>query len=97
MKTVEIRISGRVQKVGFRSCVKRVALRLNIRGEVMNLGDGTVQVTATGEAVLLDKFLSELYGCPRAVIRHLDWHEVGFQDYPDFSVSRPGEPDDPFQ
>jgi acylphosphatase len=96
MKTIEIRISGRVQKVGFRSCVKRVALRLNIRGEVMNLGDGTVLVSATGEPVLLDKFLSELYGCPRAVIRHLDWRDVGFQDYTDFSVCRPEEPDDLF-
>ncbi|HQC13210.1 MAG TPA: acylphosphatase, partial [Methanoregulaceae archaeon] len=49
MKTIEIRISGRVQKVGFRNCIRRIAVKLSVRGEVMNLPDGTVRVYASGD------------------------------------------------
>jgi len=34
VKTIEIRASGRVQGVGFRACVKRIATDLGVGGEV---------------------------------------------------------------
>ena len=88
MKTVEIHVSGRVQSVGFRACVKRVAANLGILGEVMNLPDGRVRITATAEEVILEKFVSMLYGCPRVVIRNLEEREVGLADFPGFSIKR---------
>jgi acylphosphatase len=86
MKTIQIFISGRVQGVGFRACVRRIAIDLNIRGTVMNLPDGKVQVYATGEPMVLEKFVSMLYGCPRAVVRDISTHDVSLNQYDDFSI-----------
>ena len=88
MKTVEIHASGRVQSVGFRACVKRVAANLGIAGEVMNLPDGRVRITATAEEVILEKFVSMLYGCPRVVIRNLEIRNRDLVTFPDFSIRR---------
>ncbi|HQD25422.1 MULTISPECIES: acylphosphatase [Methanoculleus] len=91
MKTIEIRISGRVQGVGFRACIKKIATNLGVGGEVMNLPDGTVLITATGEPVILDKFVSMLYGCPRVVIRDLSQQEISpAAPYPGFIIQRGG-------
>ncbi|HMK15573.1 MAG TPA: acylphosphatase [Methanomicrobiales archaeon] len=88
MKTVEIHVSGRVQSVGFRACVKRVAANLGIAGEVMNLPDGRVRITATAEEVILEKFVSMLYGCPRVVLRNLEVEEHELLAFPNFSIKR---------
>jgi acylphosphatase len=88
LKTIEIRISGKVQKVGFRNCIKRIASRLNVKGEVMNLSDGTVRALASGDEILLEKFLSMIYGCPRAIIRDIEVHDIPFSGFPDFSIRR---------
>jgi len=88
VKTLEILVTGRVQNVGFRSCVRRIAMNLAISGKVMNLADGRVQIYATGEPVVLEKFTSMLYSCPVAVIRDLAVHETGYVSFPDFSIQR---------
>lgn len=88
MKTIEIRISGRVQGVGFRACIRRIATNLGVSGEAMNLPDGKVLITATGEPVVLDKFISMLYGCPRVVIRELSQQEVPLAAYSEFTIQR---------
>jgi acylphosphatase len=88
VKTIEIRIAGRVQGVGFRACVKRIATNLGVGGAVMNLPDGRVLITATGEPVILDKFVSMLYGCPRVVIRDLSEREIPNAAYPEFTIQR---------
>ena len=86
MKTVEIHASGRVQSVGFRACVKRVAGNLGIAGDVVNLPDGRVRITATAEEVILEKFVSMLYGCPRVVIRNLEILERDPATFSGFSI-----------
>ena len=88
MKTLELYVSGRVQSVGFRACVKKVAGNLGILGDVMNLPDGRVKITATAEEVILEKFVSMLYGCPRVVIRSLEIQERDLVTFPDFSIRR---------
>jgi acylphosphatase len=88
VKTLELYASGRVQSVGFRACVRKVAGNLGILGEVMNLPDGRVQITATAEEVVLEKFVSMLYGCPRALIRNLEIRERELLEFPDFSIRR---------
>lgn len=88
MKTIEIRITGRVQGVGFRACIKRIATNLGVGGEAMNLPDGRVLITATAELVILDKFVSMLYGCPRVVIRDLVQQEIPPAAYPEFTIQR---------
>ena len=88
MKTIEIRIAGRVQGVGFRACIKRIATNLGVGGEAMNLPDGRVLITATAEPVILEKFVSMLYGCPRVVIRDLIQQEIALAAYPEFTIQR---------
>jgi len=91
VKTIELYASGRVQSVGFRACVKRVAGNLGILGEVMNLSDGRVRITATAEEVILEKFVSMLYSCPRVVIRNLEVRDRDPVAYSDFSIRRSTE------
>ncbi|MDD1676519.1 MAG: acylphosphatase [Methanomicrobiales archaeon] len=88
MKSVEILVSGRVQKVGFRACIKKIAMNLGITGIVMNLPDGRVRIFATADPIIIDKFVSMLYGCPRAVIRELQIDACDLPHYIDFTISR---------
>ena len=88
MKTIELYAAGRVQSVGFRACVKKVAGNLGILGEVMNLPDGRVKIAVTAEDVILEKFVSMLYGCPRVVIRNLEIRERDPVAFTDFSIRR---------
>jgi acylphosphatase len=86
LKTIQLIVSGRVQGVGFRACVRRIALDMNISGTVMNLPDGRVQIVASGEPMILEKFLSMLYGCPRALIRDILASEINFQQFDGFFI-----------
>ncbi len=88
MRTVEILIAGRVQGVGFRACVKRIADSLIVSGEVMNLADGRVRVLATTEEVILEKFVSMLYGCPRAIVREVRVNEIDARTFAEFAVRK---------
>lgn len=88
LKTIEAYISGRVQGVGFRACVRKIASHLSVTGEVMNLEDGRVCIRATGEDIIIDKFLSSLRECPRAHIRDIDMHEKEITEFEDFSIVR---------
>jgi len=86
VKTIELFISGRVQKVGFRACVKKIASDLHVTGTVINLPDGRVQIYATADEMILEKFISMVYGCPRAVIREMRSADIPVKSYDDFSI-----------
>jgi acylphosphatase len=86
MKTVEIKITGRVQGIGMRNCIRHLAGKLNIRGEVMNLPDGAVRIVATLDPILLDKFISTIYGCPRALIKDIETAEIQTRSFREFSI-----------
>lgn len=57
-------VSGRVQGVGFRWFVMRLAQREGLTGFVRNLPDGRVEVVATGEAVRLERLAAALRAGP---------------------------------
>lgn len=86
MKTVEIFIIGRVQRVGYRACVRRIATDLHVTGTVMNLADGRVRILASAEPMVLEKFVSMIYSCPRAVIRDIKTNEIPGMVFDDFSI-----------
>jgi acylphosphatase len=87
MKTIEIIIAGRVQKVGFRACARKIAMDLKVTGTVFNLTDGRVQIFATAEPMILEKFTSMLFSCPRAVIREIKTQDLPVvKKYDEFSI-----------
>lgn len=72
MTAQRIFYEGKVQGVGFRWTVKRLATGYDVTGWVRNLTDGRVELLAMGEAVEVQAFLdgiaeSEL----KANIRHV--------------------------
>ena len=58
-------VRGRVQGVGFRWFATRAAQRLGVRGWVRNLPDGSVEVVASAEEIVLTALGAELRRGPR--------------------------------
>jgi acylphosphatase len=54
VKRVQVRISGRVQGVGFRVYLRHRARLLGVAGSVRNRGDGTVEATFEGDDDAVD-------------------------------------------
>ncbi len=52
-------VDGRVQGVGYRAHVVRLASRFPVAGTVANLEDGTVRVEAQGPREAVEAFLAE--------------------------------------
>ena len=62
--SLQVRVRGRVQGVGFRYFTLEMARRLNLTGCVMNLRDGGVRVYAEGLRESLEEFLGALQRGP---------------------------------
>jgi len=56
----EVRVTGRVQGVGFRPFIYRLAVRHGLRGYVINLGDAGVEVVAEGPKKQVDSFINSI-------------------------------------
>lgn len=80
-------MAGRVQGVGFRYFVERVAAELGITGYTRNLADGRVEVYAVGTAPGLAELSGLLWRGPRmAGVRAVEEQEVPVADYTDFRI-----------
>ena len=53
-------VKGRVQGVGFRYSARREALRLDLKGWVRNVSDGSVEILAEGDSSSLASFIEWL-------------------------------------
>jgi acylphosphatase len=72
MSEWHIRFEGQVQKVGFRSTVKRLAVSLQVVGFVRNCPDGAVEVCAQGIEQILQSFVDQIRSRPgQASIEHV--------------------------
>jgi acylphosphatase len=68
-----VRISGRVQGVGYRESCRREARVLGITGTVRNLGDGSVEAVFEGAAPAVDRMIAWCHRGPRSAdVRHVD-------------------------
>ncbi len=61
-------VEGRVQGVGYRIFVYEAAQALDLTGWVRNLGNGSVEVLAEGEAGALAALLERLKAGPRRAV-----------------------------
>jgi len=59
-------VTGRVQGVFFRASTRERALRLGITGHAKNLGDGSVEVVASGTRESVDELDAWLHHGPQA-------------------------------
>ena len=60
VRSVRLRITGRVQAVGYRAWAIDTALRLGLRGWVRNRSDGSVEALVIGDD---DKVLAMIEAC----------------------------------
>ena len=90
--SLEVRVWGRVQGVGFRYFAHDVARRLKLGGYVTNLPDGSVRAYAEGPRSALAEFLRHVEKGPngshvRDARRH--WGQATGQ-YTSFRIERAG-------
>ena len=89
MKTVHIKVHGRVQGVFFRQDTKDRATALRITGWVRNLPDGTVEITATGDEQNIEKLIQWCQqGPPRAVVNKVDVTDSPLNNFTSFEIVR---------
>jgi acylphosphatase len=66
--TVEVILEGKVQKVGMRNFIRRLATKYKITGYVENVDNGSVRVVAQGSEEKLSVFLKNI-GKPSLAVR----------------------------
>ncbi len=88
-KTVEIRIAGMVQGVGYRPFIHRMAARHRIAGSLQATHRG-LEITASGEENALDAFLKDLRKNHPAAVRIEDFEvkEIPLLDFSAFIEKR---------
>jgi len=80
-------VRGRVQGVGYRYFVERVAAELKLTGYTRNLDDGRVEVYAVGPASKLAEMNQRLWQGPRfADVRGVEEQEAAVQQYSSFRI-----------
>jgi len=87
---IHVAVRGRVQGVGFRWFVREAGRELGLSGWVCNRPDGSVEVAAEGDSVLLDRLRDALRrGPPGAVVTSVDELEPlnEIHDHP-FAITR---------
>ena len=87
MKALDVLVSGRVQRVGFRAFVKRNASLLGVKGYVENLADGRVHAVLEGEEHQVDKLLEAVRSGPSgAQVREVKVAEARAEGHRAFEV-----------
>ena len=87
MQTLEIKIRGIVQGVGFRPFIHRLVREHALKGNIRNTSSG-VTLTLEGEEDRLACFLRELpeKAPPLAVIEEIYSEKIPFRGFPDFRI-----------
>ena len=87
-QTVEIRVRGTVQGVGFRPTVWRLACDEGLVGEVLNDGFG-VLIRTTGNSGAISQFLTRLHteAPPLSQIEDIETHVLNLLDFEDFRIA----------
>ncbi|MDR1606293.1 MAG: acylphosphatase [Streptococcaceae bacterium] len=89
MRKVKLKVTGRVQGVGFRYATFQLANQLGIKGNVKNEADGSVTIDAQSDDHLkLQKFIHDVRQSPSPFGRvdYLDVTLANFPDLDDFKI-----------
>jgi acylphosphatase len=87
---VRLRLTGRVQGVGFRWFTRQAARELGLAGRVRNLPDGSVEVLAAGTPENLTALRETLReGPPGGRVQAVEEQEISiFPDWEGFEIDR---------
>jgi acylphosphatase len=86
-KSIQIRITGRVQNVGFRYYTKKTAYEMGLNGFVRNHSDGSVYIEVEGEEQILSRFVAWCHEGPVwAHVENVEVIDQPEQNYLDFTV-----------
>ncbi len=89
LKTVSILVTGRVQGVFFRQSTRELASALNLRGQVRNMPDDSVQIIATGTAEQIEQLIKWCWsGPPKAKVDNVVIKELQLQTFDKFTIAR---------
>lgn len=66
LRSVQVRIEGNVQGVGFRRWTQRLARQLSLTGWVRNRRDGSVEAVFSGETQAIEEALARCRMGPRS-------------------------------
>lgn len=87
LKTVTIRVSGKVQGVWYRQSTREKARELGITGVVRNRPDGTVWITATGTDNQLEDLITWCRsGPPKARVMQVETSPETLQEFESFEI-----------
>lgn len=87
MKTLQLKVIGRVQGVGFRYYTNKKANEFNIKGFVQNKADGSVFIEAIGEELDLETFVAWVHKGPMwARVQKVIQSEIPHRDFKDFQI-----------
>ncbi|MEQ9424335.1 MAG: carbamoyltransferase HypF [Cyclobacteriaceae bacterium] len=89
VKTWKILIEGRVQGVGFRPFIHRVACELSLEGVVKNVSQG-VEIRVNVTRPFLDRLIDKIRkDAPEiAIIRNISFSEIGNQFFESFQICK---------
>jgi acylphosphatase len=89
LKTVSITVSGRVQGVFYRQSTRELAMALDIKGQVRNKPDDTVEIIATGTAEQIEQLVKWCWsGPPKALVTNVDVKDLPLHTFEKFAVVR---------
>ena len=87
IKSVRIKVVGKVQHVGFRYYTTLEARKLRIKGFVKNEYDGSVYIEAEGILKDLNEFISWCESCPDlAIIDKVIFKDSELKNFKSFDV-----------
>lgn len=79
LEKVHVVVTGRVQGVGFRAYIQRVAIGLGLTGWVRNVGWNQVEIVAEGKRSALERLIEAAQRGP--VGSRVDDYQVEWQPY----------------
>ena len=89
MKTRRLIIKGKVQGVFYRATAKDVADLIGVKGWVRNLPDNNVEITATADEELLQKFIAWCkQGPPKAKVDEVIVEDLRPEEFNGFRIIR---------
>jgi acylphosphatase len=87
MKCCSVKVSGKVQGVGFRFYTQKKARELGVRGYVKNERDGSVYIEAEADADIMEGFLHWVSRGPEwARVDEMNVQDIPLQNFDGFSI-----------